>query len=444
MASRESRFTTIKSSSKEIPALPVLRGETSIYANPVDTYLSGKSETTKRMVSSHMNKVAVLFDYESYEHTPWSAFRYEHLQTLIGVLQQQKYAHTTINAIISAVRGTVRAAMGMNLMTADDYQRLMLVKMVSGVRLPTGRMMSKGEIKALVEACLSDYLNVKSKNGTNSLKRSPAAYRDLAIFGLMYIGGLRRSEVADLNTEDIDFELKEARVIGKGNKERMLFLDGGTVTAVKQWLALRGKHDGALFYRVLKNGKIQAGRLSDQAIYNVVKKRQIEAGIAKISPHDFRKTFISTILEETGDLRIAQALAGHSDPKTTANYDRREIKEMRKAASSLHFPLVTIKPASKQTMFSASMNNASTLKFSALDIRRRFNGFFKVQPAYDTKFDAANILWLDDTTLNKIQLELRQYFIYFINGHTLPAHPQITGHAAGGQKYVPYYSSASW
>jgi len=341
MARRDSRFTTTKISSKEIPALPILRGEASIYANPVDTYLSGKSEATKRMVKSHMNKVAVLFDYEDYQHTPWGSIQYEHLQTLIGVLQQQKHAHTTINAIISAVRGTVRAAMGMKLMSADDYQRLMLVKMVSGVRLPTGRMMSQGEIKALVDACLNDYLKIKSKNNNNAPKQSPAAYRDLAIFGLMYIGGLRRSEVADLNTEDIDFELKEARVIGKGNKERMLFLDDGTVTAVKQWLSLRGDHDGALFYRVLKNGKIQAGRLSDQAIYNVVKKRQSEAGISEISPHDFRKTFISTILEETGDLRMAQALAGHSDPKTTASYDRREMKEMRKAAGSLHFPLAS-------------------------------------------------------------------------------------------------------
>jgi site-specific recombinase XerD len=336
MAKRDSRFTTTKISTKEIPALPVLRGEASIYANPVDTYLSGKSEATKRMVVSHMNKVAVLFDYEDYQHTPWGSIRYEHLQTLIGVLQQQKHAHTTINAIISAVRGTVRAAMGMRLMTADDYQRVMLVKMVSGVRLPTGRMMTQGEIKALVDACLNDYLKVKDDN--TPAKQSPAAYRDLAIFGLMYIGGLRRSEVADLNVEDIDLELKEARIIGKGNKERMLFLDEGTVIAVKQWLELRGDFEGALFYRVLKNGRIQAGRLSDQAIYNVVKKRQKEAGTTEISPHDFRKTFISTILEETGDLRMAQALAGHSDQKTTANYDRREIKEMRKATGTLHFP----------------------------------------------------------------------------------------------------------
>lgn len=337
MATRDSRFTRKKRLSKEITSLPVLSGNASVYANPVDTYLSGKSEATKRMVISHMNKVAILFDYEDYTHTPWSSIRYEHLQTLIGVLQQQKYAHTTINAIISAVRGTVKAAMGMQLMTADDYQRLMLVKMVTGVRLPTGRMMEQDEIRSLVDACLNDYIDYGDSKKNRQL--SPSAYRDLAILGLMYIGGLRRSEVADLNVEDIKLEQKEARIIGKGNKERILFLDDGTVIAVKQWLVLRGDYDGALFYRVLKSGKLQAGRLSDQAIYNVVKKRQNEAGISEISPHDFRKTFISTILEETGDLRIAQALAGHSDPKTTANYDRREMKEMRSATESLHFPL---------------------------------------------------------------------------------------------------------
>ena len=336
MPKRDTRFTRDKAATPELRSLPVLCGEHSVHANPVDTYLAGKSPATKRMVISHMNKVAILFDYPDYLQTPWGSIRYEHVQTLIGVLQQQKHAHTTINAILSAVRGTVKAAMGMQQMTADDFQRIMLVKMVSGTRLQTGRMMTQEEIKALVEACLND--TVVNKD-TNQEVRSPAAYRDLAIFGMMYIGGLRRSEVADLNTEDINLDAKEARIIGKGNKERIIFLDEGTSIAVKQWLEIRGDYVGALLYRVLKNGKLVAGRLSDQAIYNIVKKRQTEAGISDITPHDFRKTFISTILDETGDLRIAQALAGHSDPKTTANYDRRKQENMRDAVNYLNFPL---------------------------------------------------------------------------------------------------------
>ena len=65
------------------------------------------------------------------------------------------------------------------------------------------------------------------------------------------------------------------------------------------------------------------------------------SGISEIPPHGFRKTFISTILEETGDLRLAQALAGHSDPITTANYDHREIKKIRKATGGLNFSLTS-------------------------------------------------------------------------------------------------------
>lgn len=324
---------------KEIQSLPVLSGTVSVYANPVDTYLSGKSPATKRMVKSHMDKVANLFDYEDYENTPWGSIRYEHIKMLIGVLEQQKLAHTTINGIISAVRGTVKAAMGMQLISADDYHRLMLVEMVKGSRKPTGRMMSQSEIKSLVNACLDEKLDVTNQDGSISRKRSPAAYRDLAIFGLLYIGGLRRSEVAGLDIKNIDFADKSASVIGKGNKERSLFLDEGTITSIQHWLKLRGKHDGALFYRILKGGHIKPTRLSDQAVYNIVIKRQKEAGIDKISPHDFRKTFISTILNETGDLRVAQALAGHNDPKTTAGYDLRELEEMRNAASCLHFPV---------------------------------------------------------------------------------------------------------
>ena len=84
-------------------------------------------------------------------------------------------------------------------------------------------------------------------------------------------------------------------------KRYFLSLEILSITDIKNQPSLvllntRGGHDGALFYLILKSGKIQVGRLSDQTIYNVFKKRQAEAGISEISPHDFRKAFISTIL----------------------------------------------------------------------------------------------------------------------------------------------------
>ncbi|MEA3409928.1 MAG: hypothetical protein U9R74_00090, partial [Pseudomonadota bacterium] len=97
-----------------LPRLPELHGEPSLHANPVDVYVVGKSPHTQRMVRSHMNKVAVLFGYESYRNTPWASMRFQHVQELIGVLRRGAYSPATINAVISAVRGTLETAFNLH------------------------------------------------------------------------------------------------------------------------------------------------------------------------------------------------------------------------------------------------------------------------------------------------------------------------------------------
>jgi integrase len=118
--------------------------------------------------------------------------------------------------------------------------------------------------------------------------------------------------------------------------------------SVASWLELRGggDPDGRLFLPIRKDGEVRhtvvlgekKSSLSDQAVYKMVKRRYREAKIKEVSPHDFRKTFVGDLLDAIGDLSTVHKLAGHSDPATTARYDRRGERAMREAARHLHVP----------------------------------------------------------------------------------------------------------
>lgn len=309
---------------QQLVDLPPLDGQVSELANAVDMYLSGKSVHTQRMTRSHMNRVARLFGYPSYLKAPWGSLRYIHVQKIVGYLQSQNYAPRTINATIAAIRGTAQASFSMYHLDGDDLERIKSIKMVKGSRLPTGRMIPFGEISNLVSACCED--------------ETASGPRDVAIIGFLYIAGLRRAEVVNLQREDIDLDKQEAKVIGKGNKQRKVFIDSGTINALEDWFKYRSDGNGPLFVCVRKGGQLVFKKLTEQAIYEIVRKRWKQAGIPPVSPHDFRKTFISSLLGNGVDVFTVQRMAGHSDPQTTSGYDLRPEEDARKASEFLHLP----------------------------------------------------------------------------------------------------------
>src|SRR5262249_35358907 len=112
----------------------------------------------------------------------------------------------------------------------------------------------------------------------------------------------------------------ELRVRGKGNKERLVYLSGGGIEAVKDWLLRRGPEPGPMLTPVRKSGKVVVRRLTDQAIYNALLKRAPEANVRAFSPHDLRRTFVSELLDAGADISAVQKLAGHASVTTTARY----------------------------------------------------------------------------------------------------------------------------
>jgi len=152
--------------------------------------------------------------------------------------------------------------------------------------------------------------------------------------------GVRRTELVGLDVADYTPDPPTLRIRhGKGDKERLVPLTASAGAAITAWLARRGDHPGKLFLPVSQVGEIHGEGLSSIAIYNMLQKRAAQAGVAHVSPHDMRRSFVSDLLDAGVDLSAAQQLAGHASVVTTARYDRRGEASKRKAVETLHFPL---------------------------------------------------------------------------------------------------------
>ncbi len=201
------------------------------------------------------------------------------------------------------------------------------IKMIKASRMPAGREVRIGELEAIIRMCRDD-------------KHEATAWRDIAVVGLLYICGLRRFEVASVDIEQLSLDDSRIAIIGKGDKERYAYLDPGCKTAVERWLTYRQSEEGPLFLPVNKGGVVQfTGRVSDQTIYNIIKKRQKQAKVQSCSPHDFRRSFGTELLRQGIDLPTVQRLMGHADPATTARYDVRQLEEDKAATRGFHLPV---------------------------------------------------------------------------------------------------------
>jgi len=308
--------------------------------NPVLTYLAKLSPGSRRTMRASLETIARLASAGEVGALdfPWWLLRYQHAEAIRGMLASA-YAPATANKMLSAMKGVLKSCWRLGLMTADERDRASDVEPVRGTRLPPGRSIARGELRSLFEACAQE---------ANDPKMRARGVRDAAILALLYVGGLRRTELASLRLSDYDPEERTVRIRGKGNKERQVYAEGGADLLLSARLELRGEGEleEPLFLPVRKDGRVQhldpygekKASLSDQAVYKMVKRRHKEAKIKEVSPHDFRKTFVGDLLDAIGDLSTVQKLAGHSDPATTARYDRRGERAMREAASHLHVP----------------------------------------------------------------------------------------------------------
>jgi integrase/recombinase XerC len=139
--------------------------------------------------------------------------------------------------------------------------------------------------------------------------------RDRAIVELLYASGLRVSELAGLDVDDVDREQATVRVVGKGGKERIVPFGRAAARALDLHLARRGDDRGALFLNR------RGGRLTVRSMHTIVRRAAHAAGLSRrVTPHTLRHTFATHLLDGGADLRAIQELLGHSRLSTTQRY----------------------------------------------------------------------------------------------------------------------------
>lgn len=165
------------------------------------------------------------------------------------------------------------------------------------------------------------------------LREACVDIRERALLEVLYATGCRLSEVVGLNRSDIDWQNMSARVIGKGNKERIVYFSHKAFFHLRKYLMSRQDENEALFVTERR----PHNRLGNRAIQRDIKEIAARTSITKnVHPHVLRHTFATLKLENGARLSDIQALLGHSDPSTTQTYAQTSEHSMHEAYLKYH------------------------------------------------------------------------------------------------------------
>lgn len=245
----------------------------------------------------------------------WRLLLSHDLRRYVAVLSREGLNGRSIARHLSAIRRFYDFLLRERLVTDNPAVDVRAPK--SGRRLP--RVADVDQLSHLLDVRPDDPLEV----------------RDLCMFELMYSSGLRLAELAGLNLESLDLRAGEVRVVGKGNKERILPVGRKALDAVQAWLAVRPElaPEGEKAVFVSRRGD----RLSRRSVQARLERWGIARGAdQKLHPHLLRHSFASHMLESSGDLRAVQELLGHADIATTQVYTHLDFQHLARVYDQSH------------------------------------------------------------------------------------------------------------
>jgi integrase/recombinase XerD len=242
----------------------------------------------------------------------------EDLDRWVADMRAAGLASSTIGRRIAAVRSYYRHQLLLGERTDNPAAEVAIPRRAS--KLP--RTLSPSESERLIEAA----------TGT-----TPRSLRDRALVELMYGAGLRVSETVGLARTSVDIDARIVRVLGKGDKERIVPLGRPAAEAVRRYLALGRPHLDRR-YRPDLFLNARGGALTRAGAFMILRKLAAKAGLEpeRVHPHLLRHSFATHLLEGGADLRSVQEMLGHADLSTTERYTHVSDRRRRETYFAAH------------------------------------------------------------------------------------------------------------
>lgn len=261
------------------------------------------------------------------------------LRHYVTLMNEMGLAASSIARKLTSIKMFFRFLLLEKIITSDPAEVIELPKRVQ----PLPAVLTVQEVLSIIaEADKGSGVGDQEPGSESAGPRSPApnpylAVRDRAMLEMLYAAGLRISELLDLKVTDVSLRNGFTRVFGKGSKERLVPLGTPAVDAVKRYLAqarpqlLKKRTSETLFLNV------RGGRMSRMGFWKILQEYVKQAKIVKeVTPHTFRHTFATHLLEGGADLRAVQEMLGHASITTTQIYTHVDRSYLREVYKTFH------------------------------------------------------------------------------------------------------------
>ena len=244
----------------------------------------------------------------------------------VSWLSREGLSPRSVNRMIPGVRGWYRYMESRNQVASNPFAEIRSLR----TEKPLPSFLFEDEMARLVEMPTHE----PSADGDYFWK-----LRDRAVLESLYSTGCRISELVALNLSDVDLKNRTATVMGKGRKERNVFLGDAAVQALREYMSLRRFHakvpEGDAVRALFINQR--CGRITDRGVRFILSEYLARANLGKkVTPHTFRHSFATHLLDRGADIRAVQELLGHASLSTTQVYTHVGLEKLKKVYRRAH------------------------------------------------------------------------------------------------------------